>query len=139
LLLACFAARDAQQPILVEKGQPSAGKLANAIIVYNDTMAQLRVRNIPETLVRALRARAAKHGRSAEAEHRLILAEVLRPKKPDFWMEADRLRRETPRQKTNSTDLLRAMRDDREILKSARRKQATAGRVVLLSEVAGSR
>ena len=74
-------------------------------------MAQLTVRNVPETLVRALRVRAANRGRSAEAEHRLILAEVLAPKKLDFWAEADRLRRETPKQKTNSTALLRALRD----------------------------
>ena len=78
----------------------------DAVIAYNDSMAQLTVRNIPETLVRALRVRAANHGRSAEAEHRLILAEVLKPNKPDFWAEADRLRKETPRQRTNSTDLL---------------------------------
>jgi plasmid stability protein len=84
----------------------------DAVIVYNDSMAQLTVRKIPEDLVRALRVRAANHGRSAEAEHRLILAEVLKPKKLDFWAEADRLRKETPKQKTNSTDLLRAMRDE---------------------------
>jgi plasmid stability protein len=83
----------------------------DAVIVYNDSMAQLTVRNIPETLVRALRVRAANHGRSAEAEHRLILAEVLKPKRLDFWAEADRLRRETPKQKTNSTHVLRVMRD----------------------------
>ena len=75
-------------------------------------MAQLTVRNIPDNLVRALRVRAANNGRSAEAEHRLILAEVLKPQKLDFWAEADRLRKETPKQKTNSTDLLRAMRDE---------------------------
>ncbi len=33
-------------------------------------MAQLIVRNIEDTLVRALKVRAARHGRSAEAEHR---------------------------------------------------------------------
>ena len=34
------------------------------------TMAQLIVRNLAPELVRRLRARAARHGRSAEAEHR---------------------------------------------------------------------
>jgi plasmid stability protein len=41
-------------------------------------MANLIVRDIDESLVRALKQRAAKHGRSAEAEHREILAVVLR-------------------------------------------------------------
>lgn len=41
-------------------------------------MANLIVRHIDESLVRALKQRAATHGRSAEAEHREILANVLR-------------------------------------------------------------
>ena len=41
-------------------------------------MANLIVRDIDESLVRALKQRAAKHGRSAEAEHWQILASVLR-------------------------------------------------------------
>jgi len=36
-------------------------------------MAQLIVRNLEETTVRALKRRAAQHGRSAEEEHREIL------------------------------------------------------------------
>ena len=40
-------------------------------------MSQLIVRNIDGRLVRALKQRAARHGRSAEAEHREILREVL--------------------------------------------------------------
>ena len=40
-------------------------------------MSQLIVRNIGEDIVRALRRRAARHGRSAEAEHREILREAL--------------------------------------------------------------
>lgn len=42
-------------------------------------MPQLIVRNLDEDLVRALRIRASRHGRSAEAEHREILREALRP------------------------------------------------------------
>lgn len=41
-------------------------------------MAQLIVRNIDDRLVGALKRRAARHGRSAEAEHREILLESLR-------------------------------------------------------------
>ena len=45
-------------------------------------MANLIVRDIGESLVKALEQRAAKHGRSAETEHREILASVLqRPRK----------------------------------------------------------
>jgi plasmid stability protein len=41
-------------------------------------MAQLLVRDVDDALVKALRERAARHGRSAEAEHREILAKALR-------------------------------------------------------------
>lgn len=41
-------------------------------------MAQLLVRDLDDDLVVALRKRAAKHGRSVEAEHRAILKAVLR-------------------------------------------------------------
>jgi antitoxin FitA len=40
-------------------------------------MAQLIVRNLDEELVNALKAQAAAHGRSAEAEHRAILYAAL--------------------------------------------------------------
>jgi len=41
-------------------------------------MSQLIVRNVAEEIVRALKRRATRHGRSAEAEHREILREALR-------------------------------------------------------------
>jgi plasmid stability protein len=41
-------------------------------------VSQLIVRNVAEDIVRALKRRAARHGRSAEAEHREILREALR-------------------------------------------------------------
>jgi plasmid stability protein len=45
-------------------------------------MADLLVRGIDEELVRALKERAGAHGRSAEAEHREILAAALaRPRR----------------------------------------------------------
>lgn len=40
-------------------------------------MAQLIVRNIEEEVVQALKERAVRHRRSAEAEHREILREAL--------------------------------------------------------------
>lgn len=42
-------------------------------------MAQLIVRNLEGSLVKALKARAARNGRSAEAEHREILRAALQP------------------------------------------------------------
>ena len=40
-------------------------------------MANLVVRNLDQRVVTALKQRAARHGRSAEAEHRALLNEVL--------------------------------------------------------------
>ncbi len=42
-------------------------------------MAMMAVRNIPDEVHRALRVRAAKHGRSAEAEVRAILEAAVNP------------------------------------------------------------
>jgi antitoxin FitA len=42
-------------------------------------MAALTVRNIPESTHRALKLRAARHGRSTEAEIREILETAVRP------------------------------------------------------------
>ena len=48
-------------------------------------MADLLVRGVDEAVVRALKKRAGAHGRSAEAEHREILASALaRPRKRSF-------------------------------------------------------
>jgi plasmid stability protein len=44
-------------------------------------MAILTVRNVPDDVHRALRVRAAQHGRSMEAEVREILAAVVKPEK----------------------------------------------------------
>ena len=42
-------------------------------------MAMLTVRNLPDEVHRALRMRAAQHGRSTEAEVREILAAAVKP------------------------------------------------------------
>ena len=48
-------------------------------------MADLLVRGVDEAIVRALKERAGVHGRSAEAEHREILATALaRPRRRSF-------------------------------------------------------
>jgi len=40
-------------------------------------MSSLIVRGVDEAIVAALKSRAIRHGRSAEAEHRALLADVL--------------------------------------------------------------
>ena len=48
-------------------------------------MADLLIRGVDEAIVRALKERAGVHGRSAEAEHRDILATALaRPRRRSF-------------------------------------------------------
>lgn len=39
--------------------------------------ASLLVRGVDDAIVQALKERAARHGRSAEAEHRALLAQIL--------------------------------------------------------------
>lgn len=75
-------------------------------------MAQFTVRKLDDDLVRRLKVRAVRHNRSAEAEHRLILEEVLRPAATDFWSKAKQARDETRgRSTSDSTDIVREDRD----------------------------
>lgn len=74
-------------------------------------MAQLTVRNVDEDIAAALKARAAQAGRSAEAEHRRILEEALRPQvRAGFFDEAQARRVRLP-EATDTGALLRADRD----------------------------
>ena len=50
-------------------------------------MSSLIVRNIDAALVGRLKQRAARHGRSAEAEHRLILEAALLKARPRSFTE----------------------------------------------------
>lgn len=74
-------------------------------------MGQLIVRSLDDRLIQALKQRAARSGRSAEAEHRAILEQVLGPETESFATAAARLRARTPRQATDSADLIRRDRD----------------------------
>jgi plasmid stability protein len=75
-------------------------------------MAQLTVRNLDSGLVQRLKIRAARHNRSAEAEHRAILEGALRAVPADFWERARKLRAAVKeRGATDSTKLLRQDRD----------------------------
>ena len=47
-------------------------------------MGVLTVRKVDDELIRELKLRAARNGRSAEAEHRLILEQALRAGREEF-------------------------------------------------------
>ncbi len=77
-------------------------------------MPQLLVRDVAADVVEALKRRAAEHGRSAEAEHRMILEQALCAGKAGFWERAAALRAETRgKVLTDSTELIRQDRDAR--------------------------
>jgi plasmid stability protein len=77
-------------------------------------LPQLLVRDVPLDVVEALKRRATEHGRSAEAEHRVILEEALCAGRAGFWERAAALREETRGGiLTNSTELIRQDRDER--------------------------
>ncbi len=75
----------------------------------------LHVRNLDDELVARLKRRAARHGRSTEAEHREILRQALAAEiEPAFDELAAELRKLTKRRhQTPSEVLLREGRDER--------------------------
>jgi plasmid stability protein len=75
----------------------------------------LHVRNLDDELVAKLKRRAARHGRSTEAEHREILRQALATEvEPSFDSLAADLRKLTRRRKhTPSEVLLREGREER--------------------------
>jgi len=74
-------------------------------------MGQLIVRGLDDDLIQALKRRAARTGRPAEAEHRAILEHALRPETESFTEAAARLRARTPPQTTDSAGLIQRDRD----------------------------
>lgn len=77
--------------------------------------SSLQVRNLDDELVARLKRRAARHGRSAEAEHREILRQALAGEDDtSFEALAAELRKLTRgRRQTPSEILLREGRDER--------------------------
>ena len=75
----------------------------------------LQVRNLDDALITRLKSRAARHGRSAEAEHREILRQALAAEvDPSFADLAARLRAMTRgRAHTPAERLQREGRDER--------------------------
>ena len=82
------------------------------IDIKEAVMGQLIVRNVEDEIVRALKERAGRHGRSAEAEHRWILEEALAPQTGSDFFDQARARRIKLRSGSRgTTDLLREDRD----------------------------
>ncbi|MCY3826802.1 MAG: hypothetical protein OXG10_05420 [Candidatus Dadabacteria bacterium] len=77
--------------------------------------ANLHVRNVEDEIIIRLKRRAARHGRSAEAERREILRQALSCEvEPAFEELAAKLRRMTGgREHTPAEDLLREGRSER--------------------------
>jgi plasmid stability protein len=75
----------------------------------------LHVRNLEDDLVLRLKRRAARHGRSAEAEHREILRQALASEiEPSFEEMTAKLRKMTKgRQHTPAEILMREGREER--------------------------
>lgn len=74
-------------------------------------MGQLMVRGLDDRLIRALKQRARRAGRSAQAEHRAILEQAFSPEMETFAEAAVRLHARTPLQSVGSVDLIRWDRD----------------------------
>lgn len=91
-------------------------RMLSSAIIY--AMAQLLVRNVSEDVVQALKARAAAHGRSVEAEHRALLEQTLaadRRAQVEAWLKAGEPLRERLRGRvfTPSEVLIRESREER--------------------------
>ena len=77
-------------------------------------MPELVIPDVEERVLQRLRQRASVHGRTPETEARVILQEVLEPKKLDAWAPVNALRERlavSGRSFSDSADLLR---EDRE-------------------------
>jgi plasmid stability protein len=84
-------------------------------VVEDSVMASLNVRKIDPDLVARLKRRAARHGRSMEAEHREILRQALATEVEPSWDDLAAVLRKLTRRRTQTTSevLLREGRDER--------------------------
>ena len=110
--------RSGERGVLRESGVDLYGLKMRALIsrAHGDLMpGNLHVRNLEDDLIARLKRRAARHGRSAEAEHREILRQALaNEEEPSFEKLAADLRKLTKRRKqTPSEVLLREARAER--------------------------
>ncbi|MGO9547596.1 MAG: FitA-like ribbon-helix-helix domain-containing protein [Rhodomicrobium sp.] len=76
-------------------------------------MGQILVRNLEDSVIERLKARALKSDKSLEQSVRDILIEAVKPSKEEIWAEIDRLRESTGRVTLDATDIIRQDRDSR--------------------------
>jgi plasmid stability protein len=75
-------------------------------------MGQVLIRNVEDSVIERLKARAARHGRSLEAELRLVLEQAAAVDHTKLFETADRIRKELEgRYHSDSTQLIREDRD----------------------------
>ena len=76
-------------------------------------MGQILVRNLDDSVIEQLKARALKADKSLEQTVRDILTEATKPSRAEILAEMDRLREETGPVTLDATDLIREDRDSR--------------------------
>ncbi|MGO9485030.1 MAG: FitA-like ribbon-helix-helix domain-containing protein [Rhodomicrobium sp.] len=76
-------------------------------------MGQILVRNLEDTVIERLKARALMADKSLEQSVRDILIEAAKPSKEEVWAEIDRLRESIGPVTLDATDLIREDRDSR--------------------------
>jgi antitoxin FitA len=77
-------------------------------------MSQLLIPDVAESLLQQLQQRAARHGRSVEAEARIILEDALRPDPAKVWAEVDAIRERLAATGRDFGDSVPDIREDRE-------------------------
>ena len=77
-------------------------------------MSQLLIPDVAESLLQQLQQRAAHHGRSIEAEARIILEEVLQKDADQIWAEVDAIRNALAATRRDFGDSVQDIREDRE-------------------------
>ncbi len=76
-------------------------------------MGQILVRNLDDSVIEQLKARAIKADKSLEQSVREILTAAAKPSREEILAEMDRLREETGPVTLDATDLIREDRDSR--------------------------
>jgi plasmid stability protein len=76
-------------------------------------MGQIIVRNLDDSVIARLKARANRAGKSLEQSVRDILSDAARPSREEVWAEIDRLREKAGPVTLDATDLIREDRDSR--------------------------
>jgi plasmid stability protein len=77
-------------------------------------MAELLIPDVEEIVLRRLQERSSVHGRTPEAEAKVILREVLEPKGPNAWTQVNALRERLAASGRNVSDSADLLREDRE-------------------------